>query len=523
MQACVRLDDGECSDKFDVGQGLRQGCVLAPLLFGMFFTAVLRVAEKCFLADAAITDDMVQLQRNNERGEKRGTSRTGKADGRRGKEEDGVQRLWGSSGNCELTLATVAIDDPHAAGGRGYRPLGDSPSPSLSGKQSRISRPNPAQISPEIEMERIRSEVAQDENRPMNRPYYQQTLRAWSLLLTPWRAVGGYLLIGLIFVPLGAFLWSDADSIVDMRLQYDGTNTISPDCMISEYKQGKTCEISFDVGEDISGPVYVYYELSNFYQNHATYVESVDQDQLLGSTSTSSVDDNCTPLVYNGSAVLHPCGLIANTLFNDIFTVTSNHVMDETDIAWDSDVADKFVQPDGFVSALCDDSNVTCAACLDNKGLTDSDGDTVFSGCGTIVEDGETYAYYYPDEDTTQYLYETFPEVISPLVGVKDEHFIVWMRTSGLSRFRKLYGRIDAGLQQGDQLNFNVTANFIVDYFNGTKSIVISNTGDLGGQMSYWAESMTTVGIIVLCLALILAVKHKVSKRVMGDITKLLD
>lgn len=125
--------------------------------------------------------------------------------------------VTGSSGNCELTLATVAIDDPHAAGGRGYRPLGDSPSPSLSGKQSRISRPNPAQISPEIEMERIRSEVAQDENRPMNRPYYQQTLRAWSLLLTPWRAVGGYLLIGLIFVPLGAFLWSDADSIVDMR------------------------------------------------------------------------------------------------------------------------------------------------------------------------------------------------------------------------------------------------------------------------------------------------------------------
>ena len=36
MQACVRLDDGECSDKFDVGQGFRQGCVLAPLLSSMF-------------------------------------------------------------------------------------------------------------------------------------------------------------------------------------------------------------------------------------------------------------------------------------------------------------------------------------------------------------------------------------------------------------------------------------------------------------------------------------------------------
>ena len=59
MQACVRLDDGECWDKFDVGQDLRQGCVLAPLLFNMFFTAVLRVTEIRFLADAAITDNMV--------------------------------------------------------------------------------------------------------------------------------------------------------------------------------------------------------------------------------------------------------------------------------------------------------------------------------------------------------------------------------------------------------------------------------------------------------------------------------
>ena len=58
------------------------------------FTAVLRVAKKRFLADAVITDNMVQLQRKEE-GEKKGTSRTGKVDGRRGKEGEGVQRLWG--------------------------------------------------------------------------------------------------------------------------------------------------------------------------------------------------------------------------------------------------------------------------------------------------------------------------------------------------------------------------------------------------------------------------------------------
>ena len=69
--------------------------MLAPLLFNMFFTAVLRVAEKRFLADAAITDNMMQLQRKKDKSEKKGTSRTGKVDGRGGKEEEEVQRLWG--------------------------------------------------------------------------------------------------------------------------------------------------------------------------------------------------------------------------------------------------------------------------------------------------------------------------------------------------------------------------------------------------------------------------------------------
>lgn len=39
--------------------------------------------------------------------------------------------------------------------------------------------------------------------------------------------------------------------------------------------------------------------------------------------------------------------------------------------------------------------------------LVDSDGGTTFAGCGVY----DSTAYYYPDEDTTQYLYETFPEV----------------------------------------------------------------------------------------------------------------
>ena len=69
----MRLDDRVWSRWFPLEQGLRQRCVLAPLLFNIFFTAVINVASTRFKADKGIMDTLVHLRK------KRGAGGRGEA------------------------------------------------------------------------------------------------------------------------------------------------------------------------------------------------------------------------------------------------------------------------------------------------------------------------------------------------------------------------------------------------------------------------------------------------------------
>lgn len=93
----------------------------------------------------------------------------------------------------------------------------------------------------------------------------------------------------------------------------------------------------------------MYYGLTNFYQNHRRYVKSRDDNQLLGEFDQPPSTD-CAPFDKDseGRSIV-PCGAIANSLFNDSLSITSesNGVVPvlRTGIAWPSDKEIKFRNP----------------------------------------------------------------------------------------------------------------------------------------------------------------------------------
>ncbi|KAL7491124.1 hypothetical protein ACHAWT_001566 [Skeletonema menzelii] len=439
-------------------------------------------------------------------------------------------------------------------------PPRDAPNSSRE-KSAAISSPTPSSVTNTTNL--ANSTSSKDENadkdnkharRPKDQAFTQQRMKSWEPLLDARYVIVTYLIIGIVFLIVGFVVRNKSNAIIELVKVYethttdmngltsdDGTKNMEKldpssnmefvsGCEIGDnpnfmYKQNTTCTIQFEVPldrGDLKPPVLVHYQVNNFYQNYRVYQASYDMGQLLGSLKQDAVSAGlCAPLniVKNDQGEdikINPCGLIANTLFNDVFTLESvvgpdgqpieGAVMNETGIAWKSDLEWKYRQPEGFNAEPCS-SLEECSCEGPEWSCTEP----------YQAPDGTYYRYFYPEDNTTQYLYETYPMVVSPIEGVLNEHFVVWMRTAALPNFRKLYGYIDVVIPAGSVLTFKVQANWAVVQSQSAKSLVVSDNYIFGGKNHWMGTMFIVVGGISTILAVFFFVIQMLYPRKLGD------
>ncbi len=160
--------------------------------------------------------------------------------------------------------------------------------------------------------------------------FKQQMLPAWR----PVPSFGSTMIIfgifGLIFLTLGITLYVMSERIQGVTRQYDSC----------ELNEDKPCIVDIVIDSDIPAPIYVYYQLDNFYQNHRRYVKSRSNEQLMGNSMDVNSLDDCDPIKTNAELgrskalsgktfesmgtldeAAYPCGLVAKSFFNDTFSL----------------------------------------------------------------------------------------------------------------------------------------------------------------------------------------------------------
>ncbi|KAJ5136984.1 Meiotically protein [Penicillium atrosanguineum] len=348
--------------------------------------------------------------------------------------------------------------------------------------------------------------------RPANTAFRQQRLKAWQPILTPKSVLPLFFIVGILFAPIGGvLLWASAQVCFASKRSLSITPIVKPRRPLEALEiyrntcpqhgrrsrarrlpgkrhgtpPARTGSVLWSLTSPSrwDPPVYMYYRLTNFYQNHRRYVQSLDLDQLKGTpVSNSTIAGSvCSPLATSDSGkAYYPCGLIANSMFNDTIG-----------------------QP-----ILTGDSSETYN--MTTKGIAwQSDKDLIKT---TKYKPGEVD----PPPNWVGYNYtESIPDLH------ENEEFMVWMRTAGLPAFSKLSRRNDDDAMKPGRYELSINYRFNVTEYAGTKSILLSTRTALGGKNPFMGIAYVVVGGVCVLLGALFTVAHLVRPRKLGDHTYL--
>lgn len=313
--------------------------------------------------------------------------------------------------------------------------------------------------------------------KPKYSRFTQQELPACKPILTPGWVIVAFIAVSCVFIPIGITSLNASQDVTEIVFRYD-MDCVPPAysgnliAFIQNSNTNKSCTKVLSVPKRMKAPVYIYYQLEDYYQNHRRYVKSRSDKQLRKKGGENDTN-TCTPegKLGDDKTPIVPCGLIAWSLFNDTYKFSVNDgsiPVNKKGIAWDSDVKHKF---------------------------------------GSDV---------YPKNFQTQGLIGG-GKLNNSIPLSEQEDLIVWMRTAALPNFRKLYGKIETNLEVNHNISVVIENNYNTYAFGGTKKLVLSTASWIGGKNDFLGIAYISVGSLCLFLALIFLLVYIFKPRPLGD------
>ena len=199
---------------------------------------------------------------------------------------------------------------------------------------------------------------------------------------------------------------------------------------------------------------------------------------------SSMGSSSCTPLKRNTTSQrpYYPCGLIANSLFNDTFN-----------------------SPVAINPQHTSDQNVTYP--MTNQGIAWSTDKSLYKQTKYTrdqIDPPPNWALRYPNGYTED---NDVPDLSTM------ENLQVWMRTAGLPTFSKLALRNDNQTMASGTYQLDVLDYFPVTVYGGTKSIVLSTRTVMGGRNPFLGIAYVVVGGLCVVIGVVFTIAHLVRPR----------